>query len=244
MKDSFSTQAGYYAQYRPDYPEQLYDLIFQRVEQFDEAWDCATGNGQVAKILAKRFGKVHATDISEQQLMRALPDKKIAYQVGPAEKTMFKKESFDLITVAQALHWFDHEVFFDEVMRLLKPGGVAAFWAYGLNTVNEDIDFIVKDFYEHILRMYWDPERKHVDNEYINLPFPDMEWQIHHIDHKLIWKVDHYLGYLSSWSAVQNYIKTKGKNPVDIIKLDLEMKWGREPREIIFPIFMRVGKLI
>ena len=72
-KDLFSNQASLYAQYRPGYPPGLFEYILQHVKNKQQAWDCATGNGQAAVELAKYFDKVMATDISEKQLHLAQP---------------------------------------------------------------------------------------------------------------------------------------------------------------------------
>ncbi|MEM7040277.1 MAG: SAM-dependent methyltransferase, partial [Bacteroidota bacterium] len=68
MKDNFSHASGNYAKFRPQYPADLYDFIFQHVPDFERAWDCGTGNGQAARALAERFARVEATDISANQL--------------------------------------------------------------------------------------------------------------------------------------------------------------------------------
>ena len=68
MKDNFSTQAATYAQFRPTYTQSLFDFVLQNVENKGIAWDCATGNGQAAKVLAQHFDKVFATDMSQKQL--------------------------------------------------------------------------------------------------------------------------------------------------------------------------------
>ena len=109
MKDLFSQQAAEYAKYRPNYPQNLYDFIFKHVKSFGSAWDCGTGNGQAAAALAKKFKHVVATDLSENQIRHADLKPNITYIVCRAEKTAFQNQSFDLVTVAQALHWFDFD---------------------------------------------------------------------------------------------------------------------------------------
>jgi SAM-dependent methyltransferase len=243
MKDNFSLQSKYYSKFRPDYPDELYDIIFKQVSHFGKAWDCATGNGQVAKLLSRYFESVEATDISEQQLMRAVPGKNIRYQVMPAELTSFNEDTFDLITVGQALHWFDFSTFFQEAARVLKKGGILAVWCYGINKIDPDIDPIVLDFYHNLLGKYWDSERNLVDNRYCDIPFPNWNWKTHHLEHTVFWDKQHYLGYLNSWSAVQKYIGIKHKNPVDIIDLDLQMKWGEGKRPVIFPLTLFIADI-
>ena len=55
MKDNFSTQAALYARFRPTYPPELIDLLASLAPARMAAWDCGTGNGQVAVLLAGHF---------------------------------------------------------------------------------------------------------------------------------------------------------------------------------------------
>jgi len=121
MKDNFSTQSDDYAKFRPVYPRELIDYLLSLTDTHETCWDCGTGNGQLAVKLAGHFDKIFATDISEKQLSNATHKPNIAYSKQPAEQTNFPDRSFDLITVAQAAHWFDHERFNREVKRVLKP---------------------------------------------------------------------------------------------------------------------------
>ena len=156
MKDLFSGHAADYALYRPTYPKALYDWMFERVEKVDHAWDCGTGNGQVANVLVERFNKVEATDISEAQMQQAKPLSNVHYHVCSAEITPFAEDSFDLITVGQALHWFDFERFNDEVKRVGKPNSLIAVWTYELVRVSPEIDVVINDFYQNTVGEYWD----------------------------------------------------------------------------------------
>jgi hypothetical protein len=49
-KDLFSNHASLYSKFRPSYPQELYDYVLSFVENRNKAWDCATGNGQVAVV--------------------------------------------------------------------------------------------------------------------------------------------------------------------------------------------------
>jgi len=128
--DLFSEKSDLYAQARPQYPQALFDFLSSCVAHHNSVWDCATGNGQAAVGLAKIFSHVQATDMSEQQIAHALAADNITYSVQSAEHTNFADQQFDLITVAQALHWFNFEKFWPEGLRVLKPGGVFSAWAY------------------------------------------------------------------------------------------------------------------
>lgn len=240
QKDNFSRQAGLYAKYRPEYPDELYDFVFSKVKNFDIAWDCATGNGQVAKVLAEYFTAVEATDISAKQIENAFPANNIHYAVQIAEKTSFRDQSFDLITVGQALHWFSFDDFFKEVKRVVKPGGVFAAWCYGLNSVNPEIDKITQHFYRDIVGPFWDKERVHIEKKYESITFPFPEIITRDFYYNVEWSAEEYLGYMSSWSSVQHYIKNKNTNPIELISQSIIDKWGSNKRKVTFPIHLKL----
>ncbi len=240
-KDNFSRQSADYARYRPGYPQELFDWLYSHCAAYDAAWDCATGNGQATVNIAEKFEVVYATDLSITQLENAINKENIIYLQGKAEEPDFENDSFDLVTVAQALHWLDHQKFFSEVKRVAKNGALFAAWGYGLLSIMPEIDEQIHRFYIDIIGPYWDKERRHIDNNYADIPFPFEElpcpvFAIHNN-----WTFEHIIGYLNSWSAVQHYIKDKGSNPVDIIRDDLEKAWGNGERHVTFPIFMKAG---
>lgn len=241
--DQFSEQAELYQKFRPTYPTSLYRFIYTQCAGFDVAWDCGTGNGQVAIELSERFSRVYATDISENQLRQAIQRPNVVYSNQQAEKTKFSDESFDLICVAQAMHWFNFEAFNKEVHRLLKKGGVIAVWGYSLVRINEEIDRIVDEFYWNQIHGYWSKERKYVEEGYTTIPFSypmvdvDQDFSI-----ELEWRLDHFIGYLRSWSAVRNYIRENGEDPVLSIEKSLENSWGDGERTVRFPVFLKLGK--
>ena len=90
----------------------------------DRLWDCATGNGQAAAGLAEHFLEIHATDASAEQIGQAIAHPRIAYSVQEAEHTTFDDDFFDVVTVAQAMHWFRVAEFGAEASRVLRPGGL------------------------------------------------------------------------------------------------------------------------
>jgi len=132
FKDHFSEGSTEYSVYRPGYPKELFSYLSSISQSNERAWDCATGNGQSALAVSKHFDEVIATDASKNQIDNAVEEMGIIYRVEKAEKTSIDNESVDLITVAQALHWFNIEEFSNEALRVLKAKGVLAVWAYGL----------------------------------------------------------------------------------------------------------------
>lgn len=242
MKDNFSRQSGAYAKFRPVYPPALYDLIFQQVTQFDRAWDCGTGNGQVAGVLAGRFERVEATDISQQQLDRAVRQPNIHYSCQTAETAVFPNDYFDLITVGQAIHWFDHGRFYARVREVLRTGGILAEFGYQLFRTTEAVDALMDRFYHEIVGPYWDPERKHIDEAYARIPFPFERIPCPELFMSYSWSFQQLIGYLSTWSSVQHYIRERGADPVDLIYEEMKAAWGPGDQEVRFRILLRLGR--
>ncbi|AUD00858.1 class I SAM-dependent methyltransferase [Spirosoma pollinicola] len=242
--DRFSGHADLYAQYRIDYPAELYDFILSVTSNRQTAWDCATGNGQVASALADIFDRVDATDISETQLILAVKKATIHYQTSQAEQTPFASQTFDLITVAQALHWFDVNAFHQEVRRVAKPGATIAEWGYGLVQAGQDLDGVMLDFYRNRIGPYWDPQRMHIDNRYATLPFPFADAQHATFTACRTWTVERFLNYLRTWSAVRQYIYENEEDPIIGLGEELQPLWGDGEREVQFPIFLRVGRVL
>lgn len=245
MKDNFSNHAATYAQFRPVYPKELYDFLLGLVPETNLAWDCGCGNGQVARVLADHFEMVEATDISEKQIENALQKPNINYRVAPAENSGLRSGSVNLVTVAQALHWFDFDAFYQEVYRVSQPGAIIAVWCYSLLQINPETDALIYDLYADILGdSYWDPERKLVEEQYQTIPFPFKEIDAPDFSIQVKWSLEHLMGYLNSWSAVQHYIRANGENPVQLIAEGLKKAWGnQEELTIVFPLFTRIGKV-
>ena len=171
--DHFGSVSGAYAHYRPTYPAALFDWLAAVAPARQRAWDCATGTGQAAIGLAAHFAEVVATDASASQLAAARPAPGVHYRLAAAEGSGLEADSVDLVTVAQALHWFDQPRFFREVERVLRPGGVLAVWSYGIPELEgEGPDALLQHFYADIVGPYWPPENAQVENGYRDLVLP------------------------------------------------------------------------
>lgn len=244
MKDNFSTQSEKYAKYRPGYPFEFFDYLNSIISTKNRAWDCGTGNGQIAFELAKTFKEVFATDISQSQLDNALQADNIYYSLQPAEKTSFENNTFDLVIVGQAIHWFGFDKFYLEVRRTAKQNALICVVGYGGIDVSEEINQLKKDFYVNVVGPYWDKERKFIDEDYKTIPFPFEEIQAPFFENKLQWDLENYIGYINTWSAVKKFIKENGFNPVEKFQKELERLWkNNEEKEIRFPFFIRLGRI-
>ncbi|RSK31819.1 class I SAM-dependent methyltransferase [Hymenobacter metallilatus] len=245
MLDRFSAQADLYARYRIDYPAELYQWLLPQVPGRSTAWDCATGNGQVAAVLAGHFAQVTATDISSAQLAQAPQRPNITYQLSPAEHTPFAAASFDLITVAQALHWFAIDAFNTEARRVLRPGGILAEWGYGLLRISPEIDEVVRRFHDETMRPYWDDNRWHVTEEYARLPFlVGAGGQTARFEVRRQWSAEWLLNYLRTWSSVVKFQQQHHHDPVGVLAAEVTRLWGAGAREVVFPVFARAGQLL
>ena len=244
FKDHFSTQAADYVRFRPDYPRALFAWLAGEAPAHRLAWDCATGSGQAARALAEFFRRVHASDASQAQLSRAQPLPGVEYAVATAESSGLAPGSVDLITVAQALHWFDLDQFQAEVGRVLAPAGVVAAWSYNLMHITPAVDEILRGFYEDPLGPYWPPERRHVEDGYAHLPLPGTPIPAPAFAMVARWSLGHLLGYLRTWSASVRCQEVSGEDPVEAITQSLTTAWGEaETREVRWPLTVKAARL-
>jgi ubiquinone/menaquinone biosynthesis C-methylase UbiE len=251
FKDLFSSNSKEYASSRPKYPKSLFDFLVGLVQYRNLAWDCATGNGQAALLLSEYFEQVIASDASKEQIENAQSRNNIRYEVFPAERTNLADSSVDLITVAQALHWFDLDQFYREANRVLRKdgadgGGIIAAWSYGLHSVSREIDNLTHILYEDILGPYWQKERKIVENKYEDIPFPFQEIDTPVFQIELDWSLPELISYLYTWSSVRKFIERNNSDPVKQVYHTLAAAWGDKnswhKRKVVWPIYMRAGR--
>jgi hypothetical protein len=244
VKDHFSRHAEDYAKYRPVYPVALFDFILTHTTNRERLWDCATGNGQTAEVLADHFREVCATDISQEQLDHAPPVANITWSRQPAERTDFPDNYFDLITVSQALHWLHFDDFYKEATRTGRTGSHIAVWMYDLLKISPDIDNIILSLYAGTLKDYWDAERKHVDAHYTTIPFPFEEINCAPFNMEYEWTLPELAGYLNTWSALRKFVDRHKHNPVDALTEKIRPAWASEKMRVRFPVYLRMGKIL
>lgn len=244
MESRFSKQAELYARYRPGYPPELYRFIFNFLENRERAWDCGTGSGKVASYLADYFGEVYANDISREQLHHAPRKKNVEYHLVPAEDTGFASGLFDLITVAQAIHWMDFDKFYGEVRRTSRPSALLAVIGYGMIQIDPQLNGIINQFYEYTFSEYFSKNRRYLDERYRNIPFPFEEIPSPGFFQKYKWSLNDLEGYFNTWSTVQKFKDDKGFNPVDSVIDEISACWTKgEIKEVTFPVFLRLGRI-
>jgi ubiquinone/menaquinone biosynthesis C-methylase UbiE len=243
--DHFSSVANRYADFRPRYPAALFDYLATLAPRSSLVWDCACGNGQATVDLAERFDRVIATDASREQIASAKAHPKVEFRVAPAEHSGLPEESAGLVTVAQALHWFDLERFYAEARRVLQPGGVIAVWAYGIIEVEgATVDRLAREFYAETVGPYWPPQRMLVEAGYRTIPFPFAEVTPPPFRMETRWTLEQLLGYFSTWSATDRFIRETGRNPLEPLFASLARVWGdvNATRLIVWPLSVRIGR--
>jgi SAM-dependent methyltransferase len=244
FKDHFSERAGEYARFRPRYPTGLFQALAALAPGRRLVWDCGTGNGQAAAALAAHFEQVVASDASAEQLAHAELNPRVVYRRSLESDSGLGDGTVDLVTAAQALHWFDVAAFYAEVRRVLRPGGVIAVWCYNLPRTEPRIDALLDGFGNETVGPHWAPERRHVRAGYRDLPFPFAEQPFPAFAMEREVTLPELAGYLDTWSAVRSYRKAHGADPVGPVIQEIERVWGDPDRPRVFrwPLSGRLGK--
>jgi len=244
FKDYFSSASADYKQFRPHYPDELYPYLASITPATELAFDVGCGNGQAARALAQQFQQVIASDASAAQIAQTESTANLQFRVAPAEQIDGADSSADLLTVAQAIHWFQHAAFFAEVDRVLKPGGVLAVWGYQLLYTDTALDAVITDFHDNIIGPYWPPERALLDDSYSGITFPYPRMASPDFFMTANWNFSHLLGYLNTWSAVKQYAAAQGENPLAACFDALLSAWGdpQQEKPVYWPLILYLGR--
>ncbi|MCP4139858.1 MAG: class I SAM-dependent methyltransferase [Chloroflexi bacterium] len=240
----FNDKSDLYAKVRPRYPKDLFAFLASLCNEQKNAWDVACGNGQAALDLAKDFAEIHATDVSEQQISNAIPNPRVRYSVQAAEKTNFAENQFDLVAVAQALHWFDYDLFWPEIKRVLKPNGIFAAWGYSWFLAEDINNALQKEFFPAI-KPYWAKQNQILWNKYRDIPFPFEKIDAPEFEMKMDWNLDQLFSCLQTWSSVRQYLQKDGDEELLMRSYErLQSVWGdaKEKKSIQMDFVVLVGR--
>ncbi|MGF9873969.1 class I SAM-dependent methyltransferase [Bacillus tropicus] len=133
--ENFTDKADIYAKYRPSYPDEYieYLLLANELNENQIVADIGSGTGIFSRQLLE--SGLHVIGVEPNDDMRKMAEQSLKryprFQSikATAEHTTLKENSVDLVTVAQAFHWFDKEAFKIECQRILKQKAhVALVW--------------------------------------------------------------------------------------------------------------------
>lgn len=163
----------------------------------------------------------------------------------PAENTNLQENSVNLITVAQAVHWFDFERFYQEVRRVGTRNGIIAVWSYGMHKIDSEIDKMSEKLTVggEVLGNYWPQETKYVKEDYKTIPFPFEEIDVPKFEMSITWSFDDLFVYMETWSSVKRAQKLKNYNPLNLVKEDMKNLWGKDDEQklVRWIINLRIG---
>ena len=240
---TFDLHSEQYARYRPQYPDMLFRWLQAAVSNHHRAWDCATGTGQAAGKLALLFDRVDACDINHSQLEAAERAANVFYLECPVEQSPYGDAVFDLITVAQSLHWFDFSRFWPQVERTLKPGGVFTAWGYDWFQVSPEVDdamrffrAVIEPFWSSCSQLLWDGYR------HVGMPLPALDTPRYQIT--MQWNLEQLLGYLHTWSATKLCVQSLGNHVLNDARQRLARGWGDAAtvRRVVMPLHFIAGR--
>jgi SAM-dependent methyltransferase len=242
--DHFSGNAAAYANYRPAYPDAFVAEIAALAPGRSLAWDCATGSGQAALLLAEHFDRVIATDASAEQIRNAIVHPRVHYHVAHEDGSLAQDRTVQLVTVATALHWLDLPRFYAEVRRVLVPGGVLAAWGYGYPSINADIDAVIMWFGKERVAQHWPPERYHLETGYRELAFPFHEIAFGERSMTVALSREQFAGYVATWSSVARARRAETVDPMSEFLERLSAHWGdQDVRQVTWPLYTKIGRM-
>lgn len=244
MSNTFAEGSGQYAAARPLYPTALFEWVAAACRNRDAAWDCATGNGQAATGLARYFAQVEATDLSEAQVGQGFEAPNIRYSAQPAESTGFANASFDLVAVAQALHWFDYDRFWPEVRRVARPGALFCAWGYAWFRGAEAVRQGLLDPLAEIVQPYWADNNRLLWRGYrpeeVRFPFDPVQTPALRLE--VNWSTRELAAYVRTWSAFKRAAADGNSAALEHILGEAQQALGPETRHDLWvPIAMIAG---
>lgn len=242
--NTFAAGSDRYAAARPLYPEALFDWIAAICRSHDTAWDCATGNGQAAIALARIFRRVEASDVSPLQVAHGFAAANVRYSAQAAEQTDFADQQFDLIAVAQALHWFDFDRFWPEVRRVARPGALFCGWGYAWFRGSEAVKEALFDPVVRVVEPYWAPNNRILWDGYadadVRCPFDRLEAPDLRIN--VSWSLDQIIAYVRTWSAFKNAASAGAEANLERILANARHELGENARHDLWvPLAIRAG---
>ncbi|XP_068612586.1 putative methyltransferase DDB_G0268948 [Brachionichthys hirsutus] len=222
--------AAAYLKYRVA-PHEVVDRITtfmhkKTLKRFNLAVDVGCGSGQMTTLLAPHFSQVIGVDVSAAQLEMALSNKKpanVTYRQCPAEELPFGSGEVDLVTAVAAVHWFDQEKFFQEVDRVLRPGGCLAVISYDIDMeleygdVSDTLNDICQEYHAALPSL---PDKGSYRSMFNSWSYPDKEWN----DCLRIKRTIPVSGYINMIETISHFQTLKKQDPIEAESLSSRIK--------------------
>jgi len=251
-----------YSKYRPVYPKSVVDTLLAYLSRLgcsqELVIDVGCGSGQSTFHLEAHFKRCTGVDISKAQIKAAQEKAKmrqncnVSFAVGKATELPAEENTVDLVTIAQAWHWLpDHNKFYAECKRVLKPQGCLAVYGYGnVELANPAANDIVRNFYSKTLEGCWHSERQHIDNEYHEVKLPFNKTESYNTKMFKEMALTDFIGYVSSWSGYEKYCELHPENSelADMeVQIRSQLSVGKECTHEVkvdmhFPMFIILGQ--
>ncbi|WP_299845378.1 class I SAM-dependent methyltransferase [uncultured Roseovarius sp.] len=242
---TFGLNAKAYHSSRPTYPDAMFQWIAGEATRHDLAWDVGTGSGQAALKLSDHFARIHATDIDPEQIRQAPKHSKITYAQGAAHVSGLPSHSVDAITVATALHWFDHVPFWEEVHRVARKDAIFCAWTYHGAETETDVQDRLVDPVIKILEPYWSEGNRlswrGYSREELQMPFdpvavPGFVCSLH-------WTAPQIAGFVRSWSAYRKAQLDGHSEILAAVEKEALASLGDERRRFILPLHFIAARI-
>ncbi|MCQ4278866.1 class I SAM-dependent methyltransferase [Pseudomonas stutzeri] len=239
----FSIRSDDYAQFRPAYPNSLFNWLAEQCSTPRCAIDVASGTGQAARALASHFDRVVACDASIEQLTGTADWRSAERFAAQAERLPLRDGVADVMVVAQALHWFATPAFFAEAKRVLSTDGLFCAWCYSLLHIEPSLDALIGQLHSDTLSGYWPQGRASVDAGYRDIQVPFETFQPPAFAIEIHWSLRQLLGYLRTWSAVKRWQQTHDQDPVTELESEFKRLWGNPERvrRVRWPLHFLAG---
>jgi ubiquinone/menaquinone biosynthesis C-methylase UbiE len=219
----FTGRAETYSRYRPTYPKHVFDIL-EKEANFDPSKivaDVGSGTGILSKLFLANGNKVFGVEPNDD--MRKIAESSLAgFQKfvsikGTAENTMLEDQSVDLITVAQALHWFDPERSWKEFRRIAKQVGYLCIL---YNDRKKDDASEVMQRYEDVIDKYASnkPKLERIEDEILSKFFSEWSFRKFSIANQQILDFAGLLGRVSSAS----YMPQPKENEFSAVEKELK----------------------
>lgn len=188
-----------------------------------------------------------ATDGSAAQIEKATPHPRLTYRVAAAEEGPGEPGPFDLVCVAQALHWIDVSRFASAVRAVARVDTLVCAISYGPVQADDAVlDPLLAEFNRALhTGGWWPPKRRLVDEGYRTIPFPFAQIDAPPFAMETVWDAAAFLAYVDTWSGVARLKAAREEALLSEFRDAFLRAWGDPavPRTIRWPLAVLAGRV-